>query len=422
MPAPSPEQVERFRRDLEPLAGCASDGVGIALSGGADSLALLLLAHAALPGRVVAATVDHGLRPEGAEEAAFCARICAGLGVPHAILPADRPIAGNVQSAARALRYRLLGAWLEEHGARWLLTAHHADDQAETLLMRLMRGAGLAGLSGIRARGAIAGVAVARPLLAWRRAELAALVAGAGIDPVADPSNADERFDRARLRRRLGETAWLDPAALARSAGALGEAEEALQWSAERLAGERLRRTDGALILDPAGLPAELRRRLLLAAILIVAPGAAPRGPEIARLLGRLESGGTATLGGVKCKGGPLWRLEAAPPRGTGRAASGSRGVASSPARRDTMAERDDIKEHMEVIGADGAPVGTVDGVEEGRIKLTRKDSGQGAHEGHHHYIPLGLVAGVEDDRVRLSANADVAVTFEEEEDSSAPA
>jgi hypothetical protein len=83
------------------------------------------------------------------------------------------------------------------------------------------------------------------------------------------------------------------------------------------------------------------------------------------------------------------------------------------------MAATDDIKEHMEVIGADGVHVGTVDKVDGDRIKLTKKDSGQGSHEGHHHYISTGLIAGVEGDKVRLSANADVAVTFEEEESTS---
>ncbi|MBY0520995.1 MAG: DUF2171 domain-containing protein [Sphingomonas sp.] len=79
------------------------------------------------------------------------------------------------------------------------------------------------------------------------------------------------------------------------------------------------------------------------------------------------------------------------------------------------MATASEIREHMEVIGADGVHVGTVDGVEGDRIKLTKKDSGEGAHKGHHHYISLGLVADVEGDKVRLSANGDVAVTFEEE-------
>ncbi|MBV8686973.1 MAG: DUF2171 domain-containing protein [Alphaproteobacteria bacterium] len=81
------------------------------------------------------------------------------------------------------------------------------------------------------------------------------------------------------------------------------------------------------------------------------------------------------------------------------------------------MSARDDIREHMEVIGADGVHVGTVDHLDGDRIKLTKADSGQGSHEGHHHYVSVGLVAGVEGDTVRLSANADVAVLFEEEED-----
>lgn len=80
------------------------------------------------------------------------------------------------------------------------------------------------------------------------------------------------------------------------------------------------------------------------------------------------------------------------------------------------MADLSQIKEHAEVIGADGVHVGTVDGIEGNRIKLTKKDSGEGSHEGHHHYISGGLVAAVEGDTVRLSANADVAITFEEEE------
>lgn len=79
------------------------------------------------------------------------------------------------------------------------------------------------------------------------------------------------------------------------------------------------------------------------------------------------------------------------------------------------MIDATKIKEHAEVIGADGVHVGTVDRVEGSRIKLTKHDSGEGSHRGHHHYIPLGLVAEIESDRVRLSANADVAVTFEEE-------
>ena len=84
------------------------------------------------------------------------------------------------------------------------------------------------------------------------------------------------------------------------------------------------------------------------------------------------------------------------------------------------MAHARQIREHMEVIGADGVHIGTVDKLEGSRIKLTKKDSGQGSHRGHHHYIPTALVAEVEGNRVRLSANADVAVTFADEADGSA--
>ncbi|MBB4856964.1 hypothetical protein HNO88_000261 [Novosphingobium chloroacetimidivorans] len=86
------------------------------------------------------------------------------------------------------------------------------------------------------------------------------------------------------------------------------------------------------------------------------------------------------------------------------------------------MADLSQITEHMEVIGADGVHVGTVDKVDGNRIKLTKSDSGAGAHSGHHHYISEGLVAGIEGDKVRLSANADVAITFEEEEGGSSTA
>jgi len=309
MRPPPPAAVARFRRDLEALAGGDPGPVGVAVSGGPDSLALLLLAQAAFPGRVHAATVDHGLRAEAAGEAAFVAGLCAGLAVPHATLEAGMTDQANLQAAARERRYALLTHWAAGIGASCLLTAHHLDDQAETLVMRLLRGSGLSGLAGIRAVNAAA-VPIARPLLDWRRAELAAIVAAAGIAAVADPSNQDERFDRARIRRWLAQADWLDPVPIARSAGALAQAEEALEWAVERLQRERV---DG-LALDPSGLPREFRRRLVLR--MLAAMGAAePRGEAVTRLLATLEQGGTATLAGVKCSGGAVWRFAPAPPR-----------------------------------------------------------------------------------------------------------
>lgn len=310
--SPDPDLVARFQRDLEALTGGKTGRIGVAVSGGPDSVALLLLAAAASPGRVAAATVDHGLRPESAAEAAFVAGLCAKRDIAHATLKPDSPIGGSLQAAARAARYSVLEAWREREGLDWLVTAHHLDDQAETVLMRLNRGAGVAGLSGVRAING----RVLRPLLGWRRAELAAIVAAAGIDPVDDPSNADPRFDRARLRQALARSDWLDPGPVARSAAALAEAEDALAWTTGHLLDERAREEAGAWLLDPSGLPPELRRRLLLALLERLDAPKPPRGDEVARLLAALEIGATATLAGVKCRGGKTWRFEAAPPRG----------------------------------------------------------------------------------------------------------
>ena len=314
---PSPGQVGRFRADLEALTGGGPARLGIAVSGGPDSLALLLLAQATFPGQVRAATVDHGLRPESKGEAAFVAEVCGRLGVPHAVLRPGHPIGGNLQAAARRVRYALLEAWRAEQGLDWVLTAHHLDDQAETLLMRLNRGSGVGGLSGIRAVNG----RVLRPLLGWRRAELEPIVAAAGLEAVADPSNVDERFDRARLRRQLEGAEWIDRPALARSAQALAEAEEALDWAAEWLFAERGSGDAAELRLDPSELPPELRRRLLLRALRQFDSQAAPRGDELSRLLATLEQGGTATLAGVKAgaeSAGGAWRFVPAPPRGSG--------------------------------------------------------------------------------------------------------
>lgn len=312
--APALDAVARFRADTAALIGDAPARLGIAVSGGPDSLALLLLAHAAWPGQVAAATVDHRLRPESAAEAAFVADICRTLDVPHATLAADAPIAGNVQAGARALRYRLLGQWAAQAGVDWILTAHHADDQAETVLMRLLRGAGVGGLGGVRAATRIGGHAVARPLLGWTRAELAA-IAGASLTPIQDPGNMDDRYDRTRLRGHLADARWIDPLALARSAAALADADAALEWATDRLYAERVRIDGAALVLTPHDIPAELRRRLVLRVLAALSPEAAPRGPALQRLIAKLGEGATTTLAGVHCRGGAVWRFTVAPPR-----------------------------------------------------------------------------------------------------------
>lgn len=173
------------------------------MSGGPDSLALLLLAEAVMPGKVEVATVDHGLRSASASEAAMVAELCAGHGIPHEILPVQVP-QGNLQDMARLARYRALHAWATRRGLGAIATAHHADDQAETLIMRLNRASGIAGLAGVRLRTVVPGadMPLLRPLLGWRRADLGELVKAAGLDAVQDPSNEDLRFDRLKCARR----------------------------------------------------------------------------------------------------------------------------------------------------------------------------------------------------------------------------
>lgn len=284
-------------------------------------MALLLLARQVVGARCVAATVDHGLRPEAAGEAAWVARLCSTLGVPHAVLTGRLPERDgrtrNVSARARALRYALLRTHAEGIGTAAIATAHHADDQVETLVMRLNRGAGLAGLAGVRARGD----GIVRPLLAWRRAELAAVVATSGIVPVDDPSNRDVHFDRARLRSTIGDAAWIEAEGWSRSARALADAEEALDWTATRLWHERSRVEDAAVTLSPAGLPFDLQRRLVARCVATVDLASDPRGSAVAAAVDALVRGATITLGDVLCRAGrdardePVWHFARARPR-----------------------------------------------------------------------------------------------------------
>ncbi|WP_294171662.1 tRNA lysidine(34) synthetase TilS [uncultured Sphingomonas sp.] len=316
-----PALVTRFNRDLSALdPDCKR--LGVAVSGGPDSMALLLLASTARPGDVEAATVDHRLRLESAAEARMVRELCAELAVRHETLEVEVPSAGNLQAAARAVRYEALGDWMRIRGLAAIATAHHLDDQAETLLMRLNRGSGVSGLAGVRASGLLPtedGGRLIRPLLAWRRIELQAICAAAGIRPVEDSSNRDPRFDRVRLRQALKSSDMLDPEAVARSAAHLAEAEEALEWATHQEWLKRVRYTADRVRYRPArDTPREIRRRVLVDALLFLDDSIAddpPRGREVVHLLSVLEGGGTATLRGAVCRGGSEWQFERAPPR-----------------------------------------------------------------------------------------------------------
>lgn len=254
--------------------------LALAVSGGPDSLALLQLAApwAADRGvRLTVLTVDHGLRPEAGHEAATVAAMASRLGLPHATLQwAPDARAGGLQARARIARYDLLAAYCHAHDIPALVTAHHLDDQAETVLMRLKRGSGLDGLAAMSEQSAWGGVALLRPLLDVPKVRLVATLAARGVSFATDSSNADSRFERSRIRDereallRLGLTSE----ALARSARRLRRAREALERATESFLAEHCEtREAGYCLLDQgalAALPEEIALRALGRVIALV--------------------------------------------------------------------------------------------------------------------------------------------------------
>lgn len=323
LPAVDGGLTARFRAGLAAIWPEGIDRVetrlAVAVSGGPDSLALLLLAISALPGRIEAATVDHRLRPESESEAAEVARICQGLGVPHAILPVE-VAAGNLQAEARAARYSALAQWMGERGLAALATAHHADDQAETLLMRLNRASGVSGLAGTRVRGQVPDtpLPLLRPVLDWCRVDLAQVVDEAGLVAADDPSNANDRFDRVRIRKALADADWLDVPALARSAAHIAEADAALDWMAALEWRSCVKKEPMGLKYRPQAPRAVALR--VVARIVRELDGEEARGSAVARLFDALAEGHPASIGNLVARpnsGG--WSFSKAPVRAARR-------------------------------------------------------------------------------------------------------
>jgi tRNA(Ile)-lysidine synthase len=306
-------------------AAAGLGAVGLAVSGGADSLALMLLAHewarsAPSAPRLFVYTVDHGLRPEAEGETAFVMHEATRLGLAARTLKwiGTKPSVG-LQEAARQARYRLIGDAMRADGIHLLLTAHHRDDQAETVLMRLAHGSGLEGLRGMTPIAEVEGVRVFRPLLGVGSDDLRAIVAAAGLTPVADPSNVDHHYERVRWRQALPPLAalGLDSGQLAQFARRAGEADAALAQWAERAFGE-------LVVVDALGA-ARLDRRTLLAlpravglkvlgrAIALAGGGQRPRAlGAIERLHDRLAAepafAGATLLGtALRQRGETLW-------------------------------------------------------------------------------------------------------------------
>jgi len=282
--------------------------LGVAVSGGSDSLALLHVLHdwhaggGPLPR---AATVDHGLRPEAGEEAAQVARLCAGLGIGHDTLRWQGTAArGNLADAARRARYRLLAGWARRHGIADVAIGHTADDLAETFLMRLARGSGLDGLAAMRDRWQEGGVTFHRPLLALRREALRDLLRARGVAWADDPTNDDPAYARTRARAALAAMAPLDIGTdtLAATALRLRDARAALGHCARRAAQDIAREHGGDLLWRRDGfadLPDEIARRLLVAGLAwLNGRDYPPRGAAMAALLGAARAGRRMTLQG----------------------------------------------------------------------------------------------------------------------------
>jgi tRNA(Ile)-lysidine synthase len=316
MPAPSAKPVtlaeaKALFAGLEVLPALV-----LAVSGGPDSSALMLLAarwRDTLRGskpKLVAVTVDHGLRKEAKREAADVARLARKLKIAHRVLRwrGKKPATG-LQQAARAARYRLLADAARRARAAHILTAHTLDDQAETVLIRMSRGSGLTGLAAMTRVAPLptAGrgeMALVRPLLGVPKVRLVATLAAAKVSYAEDPSNRDPRFTRARLRGLTAALAGegLTAARLALLARRLKRADWALEAAVDRAQVELAvtPTVAGALAYDAggfAGLPAEIALRLLGRAI-------ATRGDEGPVELAKLESLktalDTAQSGGLK--------------------------------------------------------------------------------------------------------------------------
>jgi tRNA(Ile)-lysidine synthase len=300
--AASASLTAAFRAALGPV----DHPLGLAVSGGGDSVALLLLAVDAGQ-QVRAVTVDHGLRPEAAAEAAWVGRLCAGLGVPHDTLQWQGWTgAGNLQDQARRARLSLIADWAMAAGLGAVALGHTQDDQAETVLMRLARRAGVDGLSAMSDRRRAQGMTWLRPLLSVSRDDLRAFLRARGQEWIDDPSNDALRFDRVKARHALTALAplGLTAAVLAGVADQMRTARSALDHQTEASARQIARIEGGDVVMDRAGfegLPAEIRRRLLVGALgWIGSADYGPRAASVQVLLTAVAAGRGGTLAGCR--------------------------------------------------------------------------------------------------------------------------
>jgi tRNA(Ile)-lysidine synthase len=318
-PLTLPVTPAEFGASLAAIGGFeARPLIAVAVSGGPDSMALMLLADCwarGQGGRAWGLTVDHGLRRDSADETRIVASWLAARAIPHDILrwAGPKPTSG-IQEAAREARYRLLASWCREHGVLHLLTAHHLQDQIETHLIRRRAGSGIEGLAGMSGVRELEGCRLVRPMLAVPRERLAALLTAEGQPFLRDPSNLNPVFERARLRLDLVEKSP-SPLAVER-VGVRGLAAEVRACARERIAREQALdrliaravwlHPAGFGVLDPTVLAAagpETGTKLLSRVVLCLGGSRYPaRAARLARLWAALaqEKRRTRTLGGCR--------------------------------------------------------------------------------------------------------------------------
>ncbi|MDU8927296.1 tRNA lysidine(34) synthetase TilS [Alisedimentitalea sp. MJ-SS2] len=282
--------------------------LGVAVSGGGDSLALMLLLAdwaRAQDATLFVATVDHGLRPEATEEARFVGAVAEAQGLEHETLTWEGwDGQGNLQDAARRARYGLLADWAARLELQAVALAHTRDDQAETFMMRLARASGVDGLAAMPSRRRQHGVSFVRPLLTVSREALRDYLRGRGQAWVEDPSNEDRMYERIRARDVLAEMAGLgiNAETLSVVAGHMTTAREALDWHAHLEAREAVRVERGDVVLNRKRwrtLHEEIARRILRAVLGWIGQSEyPPRRAKLAQLITSINEGATSTLAG----------------------------------------------------------------------------------------------------------------------------
>lgn len=293
-----------------PFVIARPERLGVAVSGGGDSMALLdLLRHWAedqgVPLEVV--TVDHGLRAEAKDEIALAAEYCAAQGIPHSVLEWHWDGRGNLQARAREARYGLMADWARARGVDVIALGHTRDDQAETFLMRLARESGSDGLRGMDTRFERNGITWARPVLSQSREELREYLHRQGIPWAEDASNTDAGFERVRARQVLAalEPLGIDANTLTGVAHNLAMENGIVRCAVAEWTKGTVTDEAGALRVARRDLRLqypEVQRRLVLAILgWLTGPGYPPRRLALADFIFAITGGQTATLSGVIC-------------------------------------------------------------------------------------------------------------------------